>query len=97
MELGSALSAGFLISDCDLDADDAELDSVVGTVDTSTDAVGGMLNLRLPTATKLYSNLRCWLIIGKSDLGGCAKLLGSIGDERAATEARTEVLGTAES
>ena len=32
MELGSALSAGFLISDCDLDADDAELDSVVGTV-----------------------------------------------------------------
>ena len=97
MELGSTLSAGFLISDCDLDADDAELDSVVGTVDTSTDAVGGMLNLRFPTATKLYSNLRCWFIIGKSDLDGCAKLLGSIGDEGAATEARKEVLGSAES
>ena len=57
MELGSALSAGFLISDCDLDADDAELDSFVGTVDTSKDTVGGMLNLCFPTVTKRYSNL----------------------------------------
>ena len=94
MELGSALSAGFLISDCDLDADDAELDSVVGTVDTSTDAIGGKLNLCFPTAIKRYSNLRSWFIIGESDLDGCAKLLG---DERVATEARTEVLGSAES
>ena len=97
MELGSALSAGFLISDCDLDADDAELDSVVGTVDTSTDAIGGKLNLCFPTATKRYSNLRCWFIIGESDLDGCAKLLEPIGDERVATEAWTEVLGSAES
>ena len=48
MELGSALSAEFLISDCDLDADDAELDYVVGTVDTSTDAIGGKLNCVSP-------------------------------------------------
>ena len=57
MELGSAPSVGFLISDCDLDADDAELDSFVGTVDTSKGAVGGMLSLCFPTVTKRYSNL----------------------------------------
>ena len=74
----------------------AELDSVVGTVDTSTDAIGGKLNLCFPTAIKRYFTLRSWFIIGESDLDGCAKLLESIGDDRATTGARTKVLGSAE-